>query len=131
MRGREVHAFVILAFAVYALLAGCGPKHAAPVPVKGTVSYRGQPGGVAGLTFWPQDLEGLRSIEVGCNTRGEFQFACPPGRYKVTATPQIFSGEHPDPTFPSAYTMPDHTPLEVIIPEAGLEMLPISIEGSG
>jgi hypothetical protein len=140
----------ILAALVWGMmLPGCagGPSPPPSVPVKGRVMQQGNalPGVV--LTFWPQEqrLQALTKPPSGISeSDGTFQISCPQGPYKVTAVapppsesvPTLETKSRKSPaervarpmsSIPELYSSPVETPLQVVVPAAGVDDLILTI----
>jgi hypothetical protein len=109
------------------LFVGCsgGPK---PVPVKGSVQYRGKPLCPANIYFQPKGAEGKQAY-ASLQTDGSFHMKTAsygngvfPGVYKVTLS--VGLGNPPD---LAIYDEKEKTPLEVEVPATGLDNLTFSV----
>jgi len=121
----------IVAGLVFALaLAGCRGKVETPlVAVKGKVlGYRGRSVEGVTVTFWPQDAPSSAVKTAICRADGGFSLECPPGTYKVTASPSRGLGQAAVPkpqeersAVPPKYQSQVTTTLKVVVPVDGAE----------
>jgi hypothetical protein len=109
------------------LFLGCGENSQAPVPIRGKVTYRGQPVQNGTIVFTPDPRKG----QVGAMAIGEIQpdgtyslrngkaFGAPPGYYRITVAAVLGSPYSTQTSLPDKYRDPELSGLVYEI-KAGL-----------
>ncbi len=113
-------------------LAGCGPDKPKLVTAAGRVTFGNQPLTAGSVVFHPDAGNGYRKDNPTSLLQLDGSFAMktfpfgeglPPGKYKVTLTPELASRlRKPD------YADPAKTPWSVAVPEAGATNLLLEVK---
>jgi hypothetical protein len=120
-----------------ALAAGCGSNLPAVAPVKGTITWRGQPVAGATVMFMPgngRPATGMTDAEghFHLSTFGQADGALP-GHHKVSITKRVAIGDGPYPPerseIPPNYANTTTSGLEVDVTAAGPNDFPFELVG--
>jgi hypothetical protein len=139
----DVSLRVRVAFAAALLGAGCGRSDPPPGQVSGRLTLEGRDLAGVVITFWPEEKAG-RPCAAVTSRGGHFRLRCPPGRYKVTVTPQAGdTAQNPEagplpmpgvkpaagaPAIPAFYHQAKTTPfVDIDVPEGGTDAILLDV----
>ena len=119
-----LHQYFVFSLSIFALV-GCGDDRPKMVPVNGKVEMYGLPVTAGAIYFHPDAANSFQkdSPSSQLQTDGSFTIktfpygeGVPPGKYKVTLTPELATRiEHPD------IGQLDKTPWDIEVPESGVK----------
>lgn len=134
---------VVLVWGAISLGRGRGPERMAVHPLTGTLVFEGQPAAGAAIVLYPQDPSISVRPRASVNDDGTFavtsyepEDGAPAGNYKVTVewrrpvAGQVSGGDDlpPPNVLPSAYAVPQTTPLKVSVKEGENEFPAITFQ---